>query len=295
MKNHVNTDSKVKKISTNLRIYIIALIIAASVLGPYFYLIINSIRLYPESTSIIENRAEEWEWNWRPKNFSLEGYQRLFQDKKVLNNLKNSLIISFGTTFISVLISLFVAYALTRLKFFYKKQLELTLYTTQMFPGFAFIVPYFILFILIKKYLHIPMQNTHHGLIITYTSFALPFSILMMKNYMHSIPRELDEQAQIDGCNRRQIIFRILFPLALPGIVSVSIYSFIMAWNEILFAYTLTSDETQTVAIGLLQRVRWNWPDWFAMSLFVTVPIVIVFAFLQKKLVSGLGKGVVKG
>ncbi len=142
------------------------------------------------------------------------------------------------------------------------------------------------------------MKNTFHGLIFTYTSFALPFSILMLREFLDSIPKEIDEQAQIDGCNKFQIIFKIILPLSLPGMVSIAIYSFIMAWNEMLFATQLTGKETKTVSIGLMDYITQNQADWngmMAACIVTSIPVLIIFIFLQKQIVEGYIHSGLKG
>ncbi len=278
----ISPADKIKIFNKNLRNIIIALFIITVVLLPYGSLIIHSLINFSIS----------------PPFMDFTSYERVIDYPMFRHCLVNSLVISIGTTLISILTALFASYALSRIRSSWRKAYELFLYILQMFPGIAFIVPFFIIFILIKRYFFIPMQNTYHGLIITYTSFALPFTILMLKNFVSAIPKELDEQAQIDGCSRLNLIFRIILPLALPGILAVSIFSFIMSWNEILFAFTLTKNETMTASIYIIKKMQMysynDWMDWNTACVLVTLPVVIIFAFLQKKLISGLSTNYIK-
>jgi multiple sugar transport system permease protein len=271
--------------------------VLSTVVLPYFWMVSGSFKTTLEIQSAdVSNPALTP--SWIPNNFTLENYVNINTSVPMKSYFFNSMIISTGTMILSTIISLFAAYALARLKFGWKKSYTMTLFSTQMFPGIAFLIPYFVLFIFINRTFGIQLKNTYFGLIFTYTSFALPFSILMMRNYISSIPAEIDEQAMIDGCSRFQIVLRVIFPLALPGIVSVGIYSFIMGWSEILFASILTGQETKTVSIGLLDYITalsTNWAGMMAACILVTLPVLIFFTLLQKYNVSGLLEGSVKG
>ncbi len=143
---------------------------------------------------------------------------------------------------------------------------------------------YFILFTLIKRYIGLPMRDTYWGMIFTYSSFALPFAVLMLRNYLDSIPKDIDEQAMIDGCSKAQIVFRIILPLSMPGIASVGIYAFIMAWNEILFASVLTGQSTRTISLGLMEYItaqQANWGGMMAACILVSIPVLISLPFTK--------------
>jgi len=281
----------IKKITKIFFIILILFIICFWVLSPYYLMIVSSFSrsLFRSFVSSTSETSE-----WLAPNFTLSGYISALNNKDVVRSFINSLIVCSGTTLLSISISLFVAYALSRINFKWKKAYEIGLYTTQMFPSVALVVPFFVFYVLVKRYLGIPMKNTYHGLILTYTSFALPFSILMMRNYFLSIPKAFDEQAQIDGCSKFQIIYRVLIPMALPGIVTVAIFSFIMSWNEILFSSLLTNPQTLTISVLLISPRFITFSELFATSFLVTIPVVIIFTIMQKQLVSGLGKGIIK-
>jgi multiple sugar transport system permease protein len=289
--------SLIRKRVLRICLYLAVLLVVASVLGPYLWLVSSSFKtsLEIQSADITKPGKEP---RWIPRTLTLENYLKVNKTVPMLDYLKNSMIISTGTMGFSIFISLFAAYALSRIRFRMKKAYELSLYSTQMFPGIAFLIPYYMIFIYVNRYLGIPLKNTYWGMIFTYTSFALPFSILMLRNYLDSIPRDIDEQAQIDGCSRAQVVFRIIFPTSIPGIVSVGIYSFIMAWNEILFASVLTGRETRTVSIGLLEYItiqQSRWGGMMAACLLVSIPVLIFFTLLQKQIVKGLVHGAMKG
>ncbi|NLY90046.1 MAG: carbohydrate ABC transporter permease [Firmicutes bacterium] len=235
---------------------------------------------------------------WIPRKFTLENYANVNKTVRMLDYFRNSIIISLGTMFFSVLISVTAAYALSRFNFKGKELFALGVASTQMFPGIAFLIPYFILFTFVNRYLGIQLRNTYPGMILTYTTFAIPFSILMLRNFLDTVPREIDEQAQIDGCSPFGALFRVIIPLSAPGIVAVGIYSFIMAWNEVLFAAILTGRETKTVAIGLLEYItqqQARWSGMMAACILVSIPVLLLFTFMQRQIVEGLVSGATKG
>lgn len=168
----------------------------------------------------------------------------------------------------------------------------------QMLPGILFLIPLYLLFSLMRTGLGLQLVGTHFGVVITYLTFSLPFSIWMMKSYFSAIPIELEEAALIDGCGYVKTLFRIVLPVATPGVIAVGIYSFLVGWEEVLFASVLTNEATRTISVGLrnyasAQVVYWN--EMMAAALTVTVPVVIIFLFLQRYLVMGLMAGSVKG
>jgi ABC-type glycerol-3-phosphate transport system permease component len=163
---------------------------------------------------------------------------------------------------------------------------------TQMFPSIMLLIPFY------KIMQTAGLVDTHTGLALTYISFTIPFCSWMMTGYFRSIPRELDEAASIDGLSRFRTFRSVVLPLALPGMVATAIYSFITGWNEYLFALVLTqSEDMKTVPVGIGQLVgqyKIHWNDMMAASLFAAVPLLVLFVFLQKYLISSLTAGAVK-
>lgn len=280
-----------------LFLYLTVIFVITMVLAPYMWMVSGSFKKTFEiqSADITKPGLEP---RWIPRDFTLRNYKEVNKNVPMLRYLTNSLIMAIGATFFSTIISLLAAYALSRIRFTWKKTYEIGLFSTQMFPGVAFLIPYFVLFMYFRRLTGIPMRNTFHGLIFTYTSFSLPFAILMMRDFLLSVPIEIDEQAEIDGCNKTQIIFKIILPLSLPGIVSISIYSFIMAWNEILFASQLTGRETRPVSLGLMDYVTINHANWggmMAACIVCTIPMLIIFTMMQRQIVEGYVQSGMKG
>lgn len=271
-------------------------LVVASVLFPYLWMVSGSFKRTIEIQSA-DYTKPGMEPSLLPRQPTLENYAKINKTVPMLRYLKNSLIISGGTMLVAIALSLFAAYALSRLEFRGRRLYELAVYSTQMFPGIAFLIPYFVLFTLVTRITGIPMKNTYGGMILTYASFALPFCVLMMKGYLDTIPKSLDEQALVDGCGRGGIVFRIILPLVKPGLVSVGIYAFIMAWNEMLFASVLTGGDTKTVSLGLMEYITTNqarWGGMMAACIVVSIPVLVLFTSLQKHIIEGLTKGAVK-
>ncbi|AZO96708.1 carbohydrate ABC transporter permease [Halocella sp. SP3-1] len=236
--------------------------------------------------------------SWIPQTFTLSNYSEMNRTVPILKFFKNSLIICTGAMFVATLVAVMAAYGISRFRFYGRNLYTLIVLSTQMLPGILFIIPYFVMFNWIKALTGIPMVNTYHGMIFTYTSFAIPFATLMMRNYLDSVPQSIDEQALIDGCNRFQALFRIIIPLAKPGIAAVAIYAFIMGWGEILFATVLTNSATRTISLGLLQYISRNqakWSQMMAACIVSSLPIIILFTIFQKHIVQGLVAGSTKG
>jgi arabinogalactan oligomer/maltooligosaccharide transport system permease protein len=184
-------------------------------------------------------------------------------------------------------------YALSRFRFFGKKAVMIGILITQMFPATMLLLPLYIM--LIKLHL----LNSYLGIIIVYTSTALPFCVWQMKGYYDTIPVSLEEAARIDGCNQFQAFYKVVFPLALPALVIVALFSFMSAWAEyVVAAQILQEPELYTLAIGLKQfesSMATEWGLYAAGSLVVSIPAVLLFLFLSRYLISGLTLGSVKG
>jgi multiple sugar transport system permease protein len=172
-----------------------------------------------------------------------------------------------------------------------------TVLSTQMFPGVLFLLPLFLIFVNINQATGIQLVGTRWGLIITYFTFVLPFSIWMLAGYFDGIPRDLDEAAKVDGSGPMGALWHVVLPAARPGLIAVAIYSFMTSWGEVLFASVMTTDENRTLAVGLqLYSTQTNvyWNQIMAASLVVSVPIVVAFLLLQRNFVAGLTAGAVK-
>jgi arabinogalactan oligomer/maltooligosaccharide transport system permease protein len=240
-----------------------------------------------------------------PRTFTLENYDHMLNglsardpDTGETVNLfwrwgLNSLVIALITTFIGVALAASCAYALSRFKFPGRGGILAAFLVTQMFPGAILVVP---LYNLLKEF---GLLDSWAGLTLAYCTVALPFSVWMLKGFFDTIPYDLEEAAIVDGCTPIGAYWRITLPLALPGIAVVGFFNFMTAWNEFMLALTFMSGETsKTLPVGLRGFIFQFNTDWHYMaagSVLVTIPVMIIFFFAQRGLISGLTAGGVKG
>ncbi|GAA1115785.1 MULTISPECIES: carbohydrate ABC transporter permease [Kitasatospora] len=236
-------------------------------------------------------------FRWIPSTLTVRPYFDIWKTVPLGKYFVNSIIVAGGATVFSVLIAILAAYGVSRYRFRGRRLFTVTVLSTQMFPGILFLLPLFLIFVNIGNSTGVALYGSRGGLILTYLTFSLPFSIWMLVGYFDSIPRDLDEAALVDGCGPVRALVQIIIPAAIPGIVAVAVYAFMTAWGEVLFASVMTNDETRTLAVGLqgyatLNDVYWN--QVMAASLVVSVPVVAGFLLLQRYLVAGLTAGAVK-
>ncbi|QMV42635.1 carbohydrate ABC transporter permease [Cohnella cholangitidis] len=227
-----------------------------------------------------------------PDNPNLNAYRAIFNSPDILKLFVNSYVIAGCVTVLCILFAALSGYGLSRFQFKGKRFVILYILLTQMFPMVLLSIPYFLIISGMGLY------NTYTALILAYTSFALPFSILMMRDFANSIPRELDEAATVDGCGPLRTFFQIIIPPSLPGLIATGVYTFILAWNEYLFATVLTQDVAArplTLGIGtFIGEYTTQWNQLMALSILASVPLLLVFMFVQKYFLQGLTSGSVK-
>lgn len=230
---------------------------------------------------------------WWPARPTLVAYSNIWRIQSFGRYFLNSCIVAGLTTIGSLFLATLAGYGFSRFQFRGARALMAFTLTTQMFPGVLLVIPYFALSSKVGLF------DTYEVLILAYTSFALPFCVWMLKGFFDSVPRELDEAALMDGASRLGAFFRVIVPLAAPGIIATSIFSFLVAWNEFLFAVALTSSPNmQLVTAGIVSNIgqfRVQWNDLMAAAVVATVPIVVLYAFCERYLVAGLTAGAVKG
>jgi multiple sugar transport system permease protein len=271
---------------------------ALRVLGLAFFVFFTAFPLYTiVITSLKPLRDVQAVWRWIPSQVTLRPYFEMWETVPLARYFLNSLIISTCSTVIAVLLAILAAYAISRYRFRGRGPFRFLILSTEMFPGILFLLPLFLIYVNIGNATGIALFGSRGGLILTYLTFSLPFSIWMLIGYFDSVPRDLDEAALVDGCGPLGALLRIVVPAAVPGIVAVAVYAFMTAWGEVLFASVMTNDTTRTLAVGLqgystLNDVYWN--QIMAASLVVSVPVVAGFLLLQRYLVAGLTAGAVK-
>jgi multiple sugar transport system permease protein len=236
-------------------------------------------------------------FTWWPSRITFRPFIDMWSTVPLARYFVNSTIVSLSATLASLVIAIFASYAVSRYRFRGRSVFTTTVLSTQMFPGVLFLLPLFIIFVNLDQNFGIQLVGTRVGLILTYLTFSLPFSIWMLAGYFDGIPRELDEAAQVDGCSAIGALLRVVLPAARPGVIAVAIYGFMTAWGEVLFASVMTTSSNRTLAIGLRQystetNVYWN--EVMAASLVVSLPVVIGFLLLQRYFVAGLTSGSIK-
>ncbi|MEU0522545.1 MULTISPECIES: carbohydrate ABC transporter permease [Streptomyces] len=267
---------------------IILAFLTAFALLPVYVMVSSSLKPLEDVTG---------KFQWIPSEITIRPYFDIWDTVPLAHYFVNSLIVAGAATVLSVTIAVFSAYAVSRYRFRGKRVFTVTVLSTQMFPGILFLLPLFLIFVNIGNSTGVALYGSRGGLILTYLTFSLPFSIWMLIGYFDSIPRDLDEAAMVDGCGPFGALFRVVVPAAIPGIVAVSVYAFMTAWGEVLFASVMTNDETRTLAVGLQGYATQNdvyWNQIMAASLVVSVPVVAGFLLLQRYLVAGLTAGAVK-
>jgi arabinogalactan oligomer/maltooligosaccharide transport system permease protein len=245
----------------------------------------------PENPTVLEQLRAILPW---PERWSTANFVSVFTDQPFLQWMINSAIIAIATTILGVFLAMTAAYAFSRFRFPGQKAGMMSFLVSQMFPGTLMLIP---LYIIVVQWLG--LGSTRLGLILVYGTTSIPFSVWMLKGYFDTIPKELEEAAIIEGASAGQIFWRIIIPLARPALAITALFSFMSAWNEFILAATLMDREDMyTAPIGLRFFVggfSQQWGYFAAGSIIVSIPVVVLFLYLQKYLVSGLTAGSVKG
>jgi ABC-type glycerol-3-phosphate transport system permease component len=228
-----------------------------------------------------------------PAQPTLDNFRRLFADTHFATFFGNSVLVAGATVLLTLTVSALGAYGLTRYTFRGRETVAATILLTYMFAPIMIIIPFYIL---VKQ---LGLVNTRLALVLSYTTFCLPFCLWVLRAFFQSIPLELEEAALVDGAHRGKAVWYVVLPLALPGLIAAAIFTFILAWNDFLFALVLiTSDELKTLPFGVNDLFNATIVDWgmiMAAGVMITVPTVLFFAAVQRYLVQGWGAGGVKG
>ncbi|MER8012801.1 carbohydrate ABC transporter permease [Streptomyces griseoluteus] len=227
-----------------------------------------------------------------PTGFTLDNFSRAFDIADFWGPVGRSLIVSLSVVLIGVVVGMLAALAISRFAFRGRKIVIVGILAVQMVPLVAMIIPVFLLLNDLHQY------DKLTGLIITYLTFILPFTVWTLRGFIVNIPRELEEAAMVDGCSRTGAFVRVVFPLLAPGMVATSVYGFIQAWNEYLYALMLLSQENQTATVWLGNFTTKHGTEYAPMmagATMMAVPIVVLFLLVQRKMAAGLTAGAVKG
>ncbi|ROO52921.1 carbohydrate ABC transporter membrane protein 2 (CUT1 family) [Micromonospora sp. Llam0] len=226
------------------------------------------------------------------EGFSFDAYREILGNGTQLRFFLNSYIVAFAVTILTLLVAVLAGYAFSRFRFPFQKTINAAIISVQAVPPITLVIPYFGLIVALGLY------DTYAGLILTHMVFTLPYAIIMITAYLNTLPRELDESVKIDGGTGWTALWRILVPVSVPGLVAVGVYTFMISWNEYLFALTLTrTDDMRTVPIGiqlLMGQHSYEWNQMMAMSILGSVPVLVLFLLFQRRFVGGLTAGAVK-
>lgn len=277
--------SKKEKVIGGVRFVVLAFYLLLVIL-PIYWMLVTSFK---ENAEIINTQLITY---W-PQTFTTGNYEGLFGTMNYGVYLKNSLIVTIGTAIVVTILAIYGGYGLARFSFKGKGAAVLFLLITQMIPSILVIIPLYIVF---SK---LGLINTHTSLFIYYVVINLPFCVITMRSFFERIPYALEEAAFVDGCSRRQTLWKIVLPVMFPGIVAVFVFAFIGAWNELIAGTIFLNTQSMwTIPIGLKSFVgKYNvdWGSMMAGGALALLPTAIMFVFVQKYIVEGMTAGAVKG
>ncbi|MCK5153274.1 MAG: carbohydrate ABC transporter permease [Spirochaetales bacterium] len=264
----------------------IGLIIICCLLNfPVFWMVATSLKGGVE--------AMQFPPSFLPTKATLENYRFVWTEMKFSRYFLNTIYVSGLTVLVTLAVGLTAGYSFARFRIKRKQELLISILFFRMLPPVLFIMP---LFFLIQK---IGLFDRLEGVVLSLTTIALPFAVWMMKNYFETIPKEIEEAAIIDGCSRFQAFFRVMLPLATPGVAATAVFCFLSAWNEFMFANTLIHSEARrTLVVALYAYVGEfliEWNKLMAASILTMIPVVVFFFLIHKHLSKGFSSGSVKG
>ena len=252
---------------------------------PLYWMVVSSLKV---SHELLASPPTFWPHEW-----DLRAYRKLFYETNFWTYFQNTVVVAALTTVLVIVAGVIGAYSLTRYAYPGRTLIARVTLLAYMFPPIIMLVP---LFLLASE---LGLVNSLPGLALTYISFSLPYALWILRAFFQSIPVELEQAALLDGANRAQALWYVVMPLALPGIIATAIFTFIVAWNDFLFALVLIGkDELKTLAIGINEFFHMAVVDWgliMAAGVMVTIPALVFFIAIQRYLIAGWGAGGLKG
>lgn len=282
-----------RKLFRNIWLFLLTIPVLLFVFSPILWLFFASLSTQQELFTVPPH--------WIPTHPTFKNYLDIFFPSQAASSvprtfavaLLNSIKIASAVTIICVLLGSLAAYALVRIPFKYNSTIQISILTTRMIPEVSLILPLFIVASSLR------LINKPILLIITYLSFALPYAIWMMTAFFQTVPIELEDAARIDGCSRLGILFRVVIPISVPGLVSTAMFTFLLAWDEFFYALIFTStlaSKTAPVAIAeFVGRYAVNVTGMMAGGILAALPPMIIAFIFQRYIVSGMTAGAVKG
>lgn len=276
---------RARKVAARGLLYAGAAVLVFQAAFPFFWMASTSMKppleVFAEPPSVI------------PRSPTLENFWRLFTATNFLIYFRNSLKVAGLVVLLTTVVGAAGAYSLTRYRYPGREQIAGVILCTYMFAPIMVVIPFFIL---VKR---VGIENTHLALILAFTSFCLPFTLWILRAFFETIPIELEEAAMVDGADRFRAVLYVVLPLALPGVIATSIFTFILAWNDYIFTRILISaDELKTLPVGVQDLFHSALIDWgliMAAGVMITIPAMLFFVAVQRYLVRGWGTGAIKG
>lgn len=261
-------------------------IILIFVLYPFYAMFIASLKPIQELYNIKANPF----WIQKP---TLNNYVTLLKKTNYSHWFLNSTIVTISTTIISIIVSILAAYALARLNFIGSKILGVGIFI-------VYLVPQTLLFVSLSRVINsLNLSNSLWSLIVTYPTFQIPFSTWLLMGYFRSLPREVEEAAEVDGASKLKTLLKVVIPMALPAVITVTLFCFVLSWGEMIYALTFISESSkQTLSVGttteLIRGDMFYWGPLMAGGLLSALPVVLAFSFLVDYYVSGLSAGAIR-
>jgi ABC-type glycerol-3-phosphate transport system permease component len=276
---------RVRRLSARAAVYLGAGLLVLQAAFPFLWMVSTSLKppveVFAQPPSFV------------PDAPTLENFHRLFTGTNFLVYFWNSVVVSGLAVILTMVVSAAGAYSLTRYRYPGREKIAMLVLCTYMFAPIMVVIPFFIL---VRK---AGIENTHFALILAFTSFCLPFTLWLMRAFFQTIPIELEEAAMVDGAGRLRAVLYVVLPLALPGIIATSIFTFILAWNDYIFTRILiSSDQLKTLPVGVQDLFHSALIDWgliMAAGMMITIPALMFFVTVQRYLIRGWGAGAVKG
>ena len=278
--------SKKTRAAVSAVTYILISILAVICVFPFFWMLISALKPKDEIRSAVPSLLID--------NPTIDNFRRVLVDNGFLTYIKNSFVVSLAATLISMIIAVLAGYALSR---YYRKRIVKTsnfmMMLSQMIPGVLLLVPLY----MIMQQMH--MLETHISLVLAYTTFVIPLCTFMMSSFFDTVPIDLEEAAEIDGCSKAKTLIRVILPVSIPSLISTGLYAFINAWNEFMFGLVLTkSTEVRTLPLALnyfTSQFSFNYTAMFAALTMVILPSIVIYVLLQEQVTTSMVAGSVKG
>ncbi|MGN6308199.1 MAG: carbohydrate ABC transporter permease [Xanthobacteraceae bacterium] len=275
---------RAKTLPRRLGLYVAALVIAVYSAFPIYWMVVSSLR---EPTELLTNVS------LIPNVLSLESYRNLLELTDYPRHFMNSVIVAVVAVLVTMVFSVMIAYAVTRQRIRGKKVIVGAMLYAYMFPPLLIAIPIFTIFA------RLGLSDTLTGLIASHLTLTLPLGVWFLWGFFKSMPFELEEAAMVDGCTRLGAFLRVVLPLALPGLITVAIFSFLLSWTDYTFALVMIgSDANKTLPVGLASMVGsfdLRWGEIMAGSTLIALPLFAAFALMSQYFIQGLGAGAVKG